>query len=248
MMFLGSLFVALSLFLDNLLHGGLPPALAGIEKHAFFNYSVMLLIPTLLIALRVMRLHSGMTINGIFYSQILNKHGNNNVNPLLASKLNWTGISTGLFLLTVLNATLAATLFALSLKSGWAIATIVGIVFATGLLTLFLLNHQYAKQFALNHIKQATVETFSMEDVEDHHAQSLQDANQDMIGITAFAGLILFSVLESLSGLGGIEEAYRGDIAASDVTFFGPFIYVALALVTTTVGALMYRRLAVAAG
>jgi hypothetical protein len=68
-----------------------------------------------------------------------------------------------------------------------------------------------------------------------------------MIGITAFAGLIVFSVLESLSGLGGIQ-AYQGDIAVSDIMHFGPFIYAVLALVTTIMGTTMYRRLAVAAG
>ncbi|KOR33481.1 hypothetical protein TI05_00765 [Achromatium sp. WMS3] len=246
MVFLGSLFVALSLFLDNLLHGSLPPALASIGQQAFFNYSIMLLVPSLLIALRIMRLHNGMTINGVFYSQILSKHGDAFADPLRASKLNWTGISTNLFLLTVLNVVLAAVLFTLTFQSGWIIAILIGIGFGIALLTIFLYNHHRAKHFALKHIKQATIEPINSEAVEDHNAQSLQDANQDMIGITAFAGLILFSVLESLSGLGDVT--YNGDIAVSDVINFGPLIYINLALVTTILGALMYRRLAVAAG
>lgn len=247
MVFLGSLFVALSIYLNNLLHGGLPPALAHIANHAFFSYSLMLLLPSIIIALRIMRLHNGMTINGIFYAHILAQSGDHSADPIRASRLNWAGISTGLFLLTVLDATLASVLFAFSLHINWMSAIVIGSGCATILILLFLRNHQYAKQFALAYIARATVEPLNAEELEDHLSHSLQDTNQDMLGVTAFVGLILFAVMEHLSGLSGINN-YQGDIATKDILTFAPLIYTLLTLITASIGTLTYRRLAVAAG
>ncbi|KOR29693.1 hypothetical protein TI04_07990 [Achromatium sp. WMS2] len=247
MVFLGSVFVGLSLYLNNLLHGGLPPALANMGKHAFLIYSILLLILSVILAMRIIKLHGGMTINGVFYSKIILEHGDSKADPIKASYLNWSGVSTGLFLLTAVDAALAAMLCALAIKLVWISAAITSVGVGLILLGLFLRNHHGSRTFALEYISNAVIEPVHSEEIEDHLAHSLQDANQDMIGITGFVGLILFSVMENLSGLGDIS-GYKYDIAASQITSHGPLVYSTLALITAVVGTITYRRLAVAAG
>jgi hypothetical protein len=207
----------------------------------------MLLIPSVIIVLRIMKLHSGMTINGVFYHHILATNGDKSSDPIKASRLNWSGVSTGLFLLTVLDASLAAVLFALSLHLVWIQAVSIGVGCMIVLIAVFMRNHKRAAHFAMSKIKQVVVEKLTSEELEIHLSQSLQDANQDMIAITAFVGLILFSVMENLSGLGSIQN-YQGDITVTDILNFGPTVYATLALITAIVGTWTYRRLAVAAG
>ena len=63
--FLGSVFAALGIFLQNALQGGLPPSLGAIGRHVFAFYALMLMVPSLLLALRsalAYRRHSGASL------------------------------------------------------------------------------------------------------------------------------------------------------------------------------------------
>ena len=71
MTFLGSVFAALGIFLQNLLGGQLPEALKSLERHTFAAYALLLMVPSLLLALRLAKLNAGMTLNGILYARLM---------------------------------------------------------------------------------------------------------------------------------------------------------------------------------
>src|SRR5215472_11590859 len=68
--FLGSVFAALGIFLQNLLGGSLPDSLKSLERHTFGAYA-LLLVPSLLLAMRLAKLNAGMTLNGILYARLM---------------------------------------------------------------------------------------------------------------------------------------------------------------------------------
>jgi len=57
---LGSVFAGLGIALQNALQGGLPESLGSIRRHVFAFYAIMLMVPCLLLALRMARLHAGL--------------------------------------------------------------------------------------------------------------------------------------------------------------------------------------------
>src|SRR5213080_4914702 len=67
---LGSVFAGLGIFLQNTLQGGLPDSLGAIRRHVFAFYAVMLMAPTLILALRMARIHGGLVLNGILMAQL----------------------------------------------------------------------------------------------------------------------------------------------------------------------------------
>jgi hypothetical protein len=246
MMFLGTLFAAMGVYLENVLEGKLPTALARLEQRAFLTYSAAVLIPTVIIALRLAKMHAGMIINGTLYARILRDSVRPDADPARATRLNWGGFSTQLFLLASLIAGVEATL--LCLASGIEAWSALG-AGATGfvvLTVLFLRFHSQAAGLAMKLAETALVEAVDREEVEDHLAGSLQDSNQDMLSCIAFVGLILFSVLESLSGLRAVTG--RLDIPIQHVQQYGPNVYSFIAITTSAIGAIIYLRLAVAAG
>lgn len=247
MTFLGSLFAALGIYLDNLLQGKFPPILEGLGEQTFATYSIMVLLPTVIIALRIARLHGGMVINGVFYQYLIRPVRPGEANPQAAARINWSGVSNGLFVMCALIAGLAAALLILALHWGlwWALAG--GTSLVAVLLGYLILHHRQQARFALAHGSAAELEPVDPEEIEDHMARSLEDANHDMIGVIGFVGLILFSVLQNLSGLGGLAD-YSGDIDAADVLAVGPWIYALLAVTAALVGALIYLRLSIAIG
>ncbi len=66
---LGSVFAGVGIYLQNIFEGKLPLALRSIERSAILNFSLALLIPSVIIALRLAKLHAGMVINGVFFSR-----------------------------------------------------------------------------------------------------------------------------------------------------------------------------------
>jgi hypothetical protein len=247
MLFLASLFAAVSIYLENILEGKLPPALEALEENAFLTYSVAMLAPAVLISLRLAKLHAGMIINGAFYAKILRETSRPGADPARAARLNWGGVSTQLFLLTALIAALEAALLLLALANRPLFAVAAGAGTFAVLLMAFLRFHRQAAAFALARCAAATVEPVDPEEVEDHFSGSLEDCNHDMLAAISFVGLILFAACESLSGLGTIS-ARRTEIASADVLAFAPAVYGALVTVTSLIGVVMYLRLALAAG
>src|SRR5262245_30257398 len=128
MTFLGSLFAASSLFLQNHLQGNLPPALARIQDHGFVFYALMLMAPCLVLALRLARLHAGMVLTGMLYARLMQEQNWTKPQDIdRASRHNWFGVSFIQSQLTGLIAAFSASLLTLALTDQPRTAALVGV-------------------------------------------------------------------------------------------------------------------------
>jgi hypothetical protein len=249
--FLGSVFAALGIFLQNLLGGSLPAPLKSLEQHTFAAYALLLMVPSLLLALRLAKLNAGMTLNGILYARLMQeqsftaKAGPNA--PTRAARVNVFGVSFLMFLLADLLAGFAAGLLDLSIDTTRAaMAPVVGTaVFLAGLLLYFRFQ-RHAAAYALARSFNDPCAPFPREKWEEHVSDSLRDGNQDMITILALVGLIVFSAFEGLSGLGKATD--NAEFHSQDVQQYGPLAYGLLMAVTCFLGLVTYIRLRVAIG
>lgn len=245
LIFLGSMFGAMSLFLQKILDGELPPMFRSLERHAFAAHALLVLVPCLILVLRVAKLHAGMTINGVFYARIEGTLGRP-ADPSRAAKLNWLGVSASLVWLMNLLAAGEAAVLALALHQTRFASIFAGVVVFVVCGIIFARFHANASRFALAAVRDARVEPVTLEELEEHWAASRSDANHDMIALNGFAGLMLFSTLENIAGFGKIGIA-GADLAAADVEAFGPRIYAGLFMVVCAAVAAMYVRLVLAA-
>jgi hypothetical protein len=249
--FLGSVFAALGIVLQNLLGGNLPPPLKSLEQHTFAAYALLLMVPSLLLALRLAKLNAGMTLNGVLYARLMQeqtftaKAGPEA--PRRAAGVNVFGVSFLMFLLADLLAGFAAALLDLALPSTPAAsAPVVYTVFVVGGLLIYLHFHRQAATYALARIQSDPCGPFERERWEEHVADSLRDANHDMITILALVGLIVFSAFEGLTGLG--RATAQTDLPSQEVQYYGPLAYGLLMAVTCFMGLVTYIRLRVAVG
>jgi hypothetical protein len=246
--FLGSVFAAMGLFLQNTLQGGLPGSLASIQEHIFAFYALVLMVLSLILALRMARLHGGMVLNGILYARLMQEQDfTRKGDPVRSARHNWFGVSFLQFVLVDLIAAFSATILALALSSPFWPAFCWGTgVFVLWVLLYFRFHHQ-ERAFAFRKIAVEQCTTFNRNDWEGHVSGSLQQANQGMIAEIAFAGLMVFSVFEALSGLGKIQAADT-DLATDVVQKHGPLVYGTLMIVTCFLELIIYLRVRVAAG
>jgi hypothetical protein len=249
--FLGSVFAALGIFLQNLLGDTLPESLRSLERHTFAAYALLLLVPSLLLALRLARLNAGMTLNGILYARLMQEQGFTDKAgpdaPRRAAAVNVFGVSFLMFLLADLLAGFAAGLLDLSITATRAwVAPVVGAAVVVAGLLLYLHFHRQAAAYALGRIGREPCAPFERQQWEAHVADSLRDANQDMITVVALVGLIVFSAFEGLSGLG--KATGETDLPSEDVQHYGPLAYGLLMAVTCFAGLVTYIRLRVAVG
>jgi hypothetical protein len=249
--FLGSVFAALGIFLQNLLGGTLPESLKGLEQHAFAAYALLLMVPSLLLALRLAKLNAGMTLNGILFARLMQEQSfTDKAGPgalRRAARVNVFGVSFLMFLLADLLAGFAAGLLDLSLTAtpAWT-APVVGAVAALAGLLLYLYFHYQAASYALGRAARDPCGPFGREPWEEHIANSLRTCNHDMITILALVGLIVFSAFEGLSGLG--KATANTELRSEDVQKYGPLAYGLLMAVTCFFGMVTYIRLRVAIG
>jgi len=248
--FLGSVFAALGIFLQNLLGGTLPPSLRGLEQHTFAAYALLLLVPSLLLALRLAKLNAGMTLNGILYARLMQEQTftarAGPEAPRGAARVNIFGVSFLMFLLADLLAGFAAALLEMALTNpNTPAAPVIGAAVVVAGLLLYLYFHRQAATYALDRIGRDPCASFGREQWETHIADSLRDANHDMITVLALVGLIVFSAFEGLSGLG---KAKTTDLPSEAVQQFGPLAYGLLMVVTCVVGLVTYIRLRLAIG
>jgi hypothetical protein len=249
--FLGSVFAALGIFLQNLLGGGLPQSLRTLAEHTFAAYALLLLVPSLLLALRLAKLNAGMTLNGVLYAKLMQEQtftGKASPEALRrAAGVNIFGVSFLMFLLSDLLAGFAAALLDLALPRTPAVsAPVVGAAVVLGGLLLYLYFHRQAAAYALARIERDPCAPFARDRWEEHVAESLRDANHDMITILALVGLIVFSAFEGLTGLG--RATGQTDLPSQDVQDYGPLAYGLLMTVTCFMGLVTYIRLRVAVG
>jgi len=246
--FLGSVFAAMGLFLQNTLQGGLAGSLGAVQQHIFALYALVLMVLSLILALRMAKLHGGMVLNGILYARLMQEQDfTRKGDPLRAGRHNWFGVSFLQFVLVDLIASFSATILALALSSPFWPAFCWGAgVFVLWVLLYFRFHHQ-ARGFAYRKIASEPCAPFNRNDWEGHISSSLQQANQGMIAEIAFAGLMVFSVFEALSGLGKINPGDT-DLATDVVKTHGPLVYSTLMLVTCLLELVIYLRVRVAAG
>jgi hypothetical protein len=246
--FLGTVFAALGIFLQNVLQDNLPDSLRNLKDHVFAFYAVMLLVPSLVLALRNAKLHSGMVLNGILYARLMQEQTftSRKGDPQRAAQHNFFGVSFLMFLLTDLIAGFSAVLLAVALALPWWAAVLAGAGVFVLWFFLYLHFHRQAAAFALAKIATDQCKPFDENEWQDHVAGSLEDVNNDMISVLAFVGLIAFSVFEGLSGWKRLAGNTELDPRA--VQEFGPIVLGLLLVVTCFVGMLTYVRLRVAVG
>jgi hypothetical protein len=245
---LGSVFAGLGIFLQNTLDGGLPDSLGSIKRHIFAFYAVLLMVPCLILALRMARLHGGLVLNGILLAQLT--QGRSFVRPLDVEKSarhNYFGVSFLQFVLMDLIAGFSTTILALALHARMAVALMAGASIAVAWMALYFRFHHRAAKFALKKIKAEPCADFDGDAWEAHVSGSLEDANLGLNADVAFVGLIVFSVFETLSGLGKMK-ASETDLAPALIQSYGPTAYVMLMLVTCLMAMVGYLRVRVAIG
>jgi len=246
--FLGSVFAAMGLFLQNTLQGGLPASLASVQQHIFAFYALVLMVLSLILALRMAKLHGGMVLNGILFARLMQEQTfARKGDPVRAARHNWFGVSFLQFVLVDLIAGFSATILAIALSSPFWPAFCWGAgVFILWVLLYLRFHHRSAK-FAFQKIATEPCTPFDRTEWEGHISSSLQQANQGMIAEIAFAGLMVFSVFEALSGIGKIHAA-KTDLATDLVKMHGPLVYSILLVVTCVLELIIYLRVRVAAG
>lgn len=247
--FLGSVFAALSLFLQNALQGNLPRSLGGIERHLFAFYGAMLFVPSFITALRMARLHGGMVLNGIYYAHLLQATdfappGN----PVRAGRHNFLGVSFLYFLLANLLAGFSATALGLALRFHPIASAAIGSGFILFGLIFYFRFHAQAAAVALRRIAKEPRGAVSRSEWEDHVSRSLEEANLGMLTDIAFVGLIMFSVFEVLSSLGRVDQGQSTELDASTIEAYGPLVFTSAMFVVSVFGLLTYIRVRVAIG
>jgi hypothetical protein len=248
MTFLGSLFAASGLILHNVLRGKLPAELDSLRQYVFAFYAVMVMVPSMIIALRMARLHGGLVLNGILYARLMQEQDfAAKGDPAAAARHNFFGVSFLQFLLVNLFAAASATLLALALDANVVLSVLAGAgVFLVWLLLYFRFHHK-AVAFAMQKIAADPCAPFDRKEWRAHVSTSLEDANTGLLSDIGFVGLIMFSMIEKLTSLGEITRANAGP-AYEDVQTYGPWVYAILTLVTCVFGLFVYVRVRVAIG
>jgi hypothetical protein len=248
MTFIGSVFAATGIFLQNTLHGSLPPALKSIEEHVFAFYAIMLMVPTLILALRIAKMHAGMVINGILYARLMQEQNFTRPgDPQRAARHNFVGVSFLQFLLVSLLAAISAAVLGLAIPLRVTAAMAMGAAVLILWLAWYFWFHHQAARFAFQKIAADACAPFTKAQWEEHISSSMEEANHGLMAELGLAGLIAFSVFEKLSGLGEIKAA-RTDLASEDIVRYGPLVYAVLLTITCFIELIVYLRVRVAIG
>jgi hypothetical protein len=248
MTFLGSVFAATGVLLHNALGGKLPRELSSLRQYIFSLYALLVMVPALILALRMARLHGGMVLNGILYARLMQEQDfTRKGDPRQAARHNFLGVSFLQFVLMDLFAGASAALLALSLDANVLLSTAVGAGVFVAWLALYFRFHHQAVAFAFAKVAAEPCGPFDREDWKVHVSTSLEDANTGLMHEIGFVGLIMFSVIEKLSGLGEITRENAGP-AYDDIQHSGPWVYSILMLVTCVFGLFTYVRVRIAVG
>jgi hypothetical protein len=246
--FLGSVFAATGIFLQNVLHGSLPPALKRIEGHVVAFYALMLMVPTLILALRMAKMHAGMVLNGVLFARLMQEQTFTRPgDPKKAARHNLFGVSFLQFLLVSLIAAFTVTVLGLALSLHLAAAAGAGAGMLVVWLAWYFRQHHRAVTFAFHKIATEPCAPVERPQWEAHISNSLEEANLGLVTEIGFVGLMVFSVFEKLSGLGEIKTA-ASDVASEDIQRYGPMVFTVLMLVTCLFELLVYLRVRVAIG
>jgi hypothetical protein len=248
MTFLGSLFVATGLFLHNVLKGDIPRDFVAVREYIFAFYAIMLMVPTLILALRMARLHGGLVLNGVLYAHLMQQQDfTRKPSVQRAARHNFFSVSFLQFLLADLIAGFSATILGLSVDLSPFLAIGCGVGVAVLWLGLYFRFHHKAVQFAMHKIGEDSGAPFDRKEWQNHVSTSLEDANTGLLSEIGFVGLIMFSMFEKLSSVTKITRESAGP-AYDDIQRYAPWVYNALMLITCVFGLLVYLRVRVAIG
>lgn len=249
MTLLGSVFAGLGLFLQNAMQGNLPPALSAVERHLFAFVALVLMVSSLILSLRMARLHGGMVLNGVLHARLLQEQNfTRKGNPDRAARTNHVGASFVQFVLVTLIAGFSCAVLVLALHAPW-FAAVVGALAVIGVwLWLYDRFHGQAVAVAKGRIEAESVGPVTREQWEGHTSESLSNTNQDLLSCLSFTGLIMFSAMEMISGLGQIRLQQGADLRTEDILHSGPSLYTGLMVLTCLLQLVIYIRLRVALG
>ncbi len=245
---LGSVFAGLGIFLQNGLQGGLPDSLGTLRRHVFGFYAVLLMAPCVILALRMARLHGGLVLNGILFARLMQDQ-DFTPRPSVekAARHNFSGVSFLQFVLMDLLAGFSTTILALAFHAPRGVVLGVGPSVMMVGMAFYFRSHGRAARYALARVRDSECAPFRREEWEAHISGSLEDANAGLNADVAFVGLVVFSVFETLSGL-GLARPDGVDLAPEVIRRFGPTAYVALMLITCLMGMVASLRVRVAIG
>jgi hypothetical protein len=249
--FLGTVFAALSLFLQDILEENLPRPYDKIVEHGFAYYALLLMVPSLILALRLARLNGGLTLNGILYQRLMQEQDFTRKATAeslqRAGRLNVFGVGFLMSFLADIIAGFSAALLVVGLGGTAPLAALVGAGVVVVWVLLYIYFHSRAVRFALLKAASEACRPFTRTEWEEHAAGSLEDGNQDMISILAVVGLIAFSAFQGLGSLGKVT-AKDVHVSLQNVKDYGPVVYGLLMAVTCLFGMLTYIRLRIAIG
>ena len=246
--FLGSAFAAMSLFLTNALEGKLPNSLQQLQENLFAFFALVLMVISLIVALRMANLHAGMVLNGVLFARIMQQQDfTRKGNPLQAKRHNWFGVSFLQFILVDFVAGFSTVILLLALDQTGIVAAGAGL----GLFLLWILFYLYfrsrAVRFALKKIADEPAGSVSQAEWREHVSLCLQQANQGLLAELAFSGLMVFSCFGAMSGLGKIQAA-KIDLGANLVQEHGPLYFGVLMTLTCLLELVIYLHVRVAIG
>jgi hypothetical protein len=204
--------------------------------------------PSLILALRMARLHAGLVLNGILIARLTeNRPFTRPMSVKTAARHNYFGVSFLQFVLMDIIAGFSTAILALALHAEAIHVLIAGGVIMVVWMALYFRFHHRAARFALKKIANEPCADFDAEQWEAHVSGSLEDANLGMNADVAFVGLIVFSVFEVLTGLGQVK-AGEIDLAPDLIQRYGPKAYIGLMLVTCLMGMVGFLRVRIAIG
>jgi hypothetical protein len=249
--FLGTVFAAMSLFLEDVLQENLPKPYDKIVEHGFAYFALLLMVPSLILALRLARLNGGLTLNGILYQRLMQEQDFTRKATAetlkRAGRLNVFGVGFQMSFLADVIAGFSAALLVAGLGGSAALAALVGAGVVAAWVLLYIYFHNRAVKFATLKSATETCRPFSRVEWEEHAAGTLEDINQDMIAILAVVGLIAFSAFQGLGSLGKVTGK-DVNVSVENVKDYGPEVCGLLMAVTCLFGMLTYMRLRIAVG
>lgn len=249
--FLGSAYAAMGLFLLNVLQGGLPPSLASIERNLFACYSFVLMVIVSILALRMAWLHKGMVINVILYAHFMQRQtftdSAREPTPESAARTRLLSVSFLQSFQAALIAGISAAVFCLAIGITIGPAILIGVIGIGCWWIFYTWEHRRGLKVASELVAEG-LGPVTDEQWRDHQSECLQQSSQGLLYEIGFAGLIVFSGFEALSGLGQIKTHETIDVPPSDVIKHGPKVFGVLMATCCLLQLLVYLRVRIAVG
>jgi ADP-ribose pyrophosphatase len=196
-----SIYAFMSVYLDEIFKGVSPRAIEALGPAPLAVYMLFLAALGVICTLRLSRIHYGMTLNGCYCSAV--EHGDIHHPDVEAAKtLNKRGVSTLHMLLAAFSASVAMAVAVALLGGRIEIAVIAGLLLFGGLWQFFRSQcHQRAVAKATRDLEswKSSLPAVQTRDRRRHDVLTLDMCQHDMLAIVSSIGLLLFSLLQTMS-------------------------------------------------